>query len=72
MKQLQGAGPRNMPWAEKAVVCEGEGTFVFTMFQHMYQCLLSLYPKLNQRKRFITCPHSKMKETHMFPSCLYG
>jgi hypothetical protein len=29
MKQLPGAGPRNMPWAKKAVVCEGEGTFVF-------------------------------------------
>ncbi|GKV31278.1 hypothetical protein SLEP1_g39985 [Rubroshorea leprosula] len=32
MRQLQGAGPRNMPWAKRALVCvSGAPSFIFSL-----------------------------------------
>ena len=70
MKQLLGAGPRSMPWAKQALVCEGRAP-LFSLYFSAYVSMfvVSSTPKWT-KEEVHNISQLKMKETQTHVWCL--
>ena len=69
MKLPLGAGPRSMPWAKQALVCEGREPFFFLYFSYVSTFVVSTILKWT-KEGFITFLSERWKKhKHMLMSC---